>query len=220
MRSVAIYGAGGFGREVALMIKQIDFESAAPWKVLGFYDDGKPKGTVVDDLVVLGGLEDLNSFSHPIGVILAVADPTVRRGIKEKIILKGVTYPIIIHPSANIGDAKRNQFEEGVIIAAGNILTTSIAIRSFTIVNLHCTIGHDVLIGPFSTVMPGCSLSGSVDIGSEVLIGSGARILPGVNIGNGSKVGAGAVVLENVPSQVTVAGVPAKIVRPVDGNKT
>lgn len=47
---------------------------------------------------------------------------------------------------------------------------------------------------------------------SGVLLGAGAKILGNVEIGEGSKVGAGSVVLKDVPSHVSVAGVPAKIV--------
>ena len=46
----------------------------------------------------------------------------------------------------------------------------------------------------------------------SVLIGAGAKILGNVEIGEGAKVGAGSVVLDNVPPNYTVAGVPAQIV--------
>ena len=45
-----------------------------------------------------------------------------------------------------------------------------------------------------------------------VLIGAGAKVLGNVEIGAGAKIGAGSVVLDDVPSHVTVAGVPAQIV--------
>ena len=45
-----------------------------------------------------------------------------------------------------------------------------------------------------------------------MLIGAGAKILGNVEVGEGSKVAAGSVVLSNVPSQCTVAGVPAKVI--------
>lgn len=217
MRSIAIYGAGGFGREVALMISQINVGNRDPWHLAGFYDDGKEKGTIVDGLPVLGNIDDLNRGDEPMAITLAVADPSVRKEIRERIRSKGTSFPTLVHPSANIGDLARNHFEEGVLITAGNIFTTSVYVHSFTIINIHCTIGHDVRIGPFSTIMPGCSVSGAVTVGSEVLIGSGARLLPGISVGDRSKVGAGAVLLEDVPRGVTVVGVPAKVVRRDEG---
>ena len=213
MNNIAIYGAGGLGREVALMIHQINSHNPDPWKIVGFYDDAKSRGTTVDDYAILGGINDVNVVTDPLAIAIAVADPVRRAEIKARIMSSKITFPTLIHPSANMGDVKRNRFGDGVLVTAGNILTTAIHIDAFVIINLGCTIGHDVRIGAFSTIMPGCSLSGFVKIGAQVLVGSGARILPGKSVGNNSKVGAGAVVLDDVVSGVTVVGVPAKVVK-------
>ena len=49
-----------------------------------------------------------------------------------------------------------------------------------------------------------------------VLLSAGCKIIGNIEIGENAKVGAGSVVLENVPANATVAGVPAKIVGKVD----
>ena len=49
-------------------------------------------------------------------------------------------------------------------------------------------------------------------IGDNVLIGAGAKVLGNIKVGECSRIAAGSVVLSDVPSHVTVAGVPAKIV--------
>ena len=56
----------------------------------------------------------------------------------------------------------------------------------------------------------------SVTICDGVWIGGGAIILPGVTIGKNAVVGAGAVVTKDVPPDVVVAGIPAKILRDID----
>lgn len=55
-----------------------------------------------------------------------------------------------------------------------------------------------------------------IHIGRKVWIGASATILSGVTIGDGAIVAAGAVVTHDVPENTIVAGVPAKILRPVD----
>lgn len=56
-----------------------------------------------------------------------------------------------------------------------------------------------------------------VTIGENVWIGSNATILPGVMIGNNSVVAAGAVVTKDVPENTVVAGVPAKVIKEIEG---
>lgn len=54
---------------------------------------------------------------------------------------------------------------------------------------------------------------GAPIIGENVFIGAGACILGGITIGNNVSIGANAVLIESVPDNVVVAGVPAKIVK-------
>jgi len=49
-------------------------------------------------------------------------------------------------------------------------------------------------------------------IGNGVSIGTGAIIMCGVTIGDNAVIGAGAVVLQDIPAQTTVVGVPARII--------
>ena len=53
----------------------------------------------------------------------------------------------------------------------------------------------------------------SAIIGNNVLIGAGAKIIGNVKIGDNVKIGANAVVVNDIPSNCTVVGVPAKIVK-------
>ena len=93
------------------------------------------------------------------------------------------------------------------------------------------TIGDRVYISPFVQIVavdhifdnPGCSFveqgvtAEGVIIEDDVWIGSGGIICDGVRIGKGAVVGAGAVVTRNVPPHTVVAGVPAQVIREIDG---
>ena len=70
------------------------------------------------------------------------------------------------------------------------------------------TLNHGIEIQNRSTTYPS-----KVKIGNNVWIGSGANILPGVTIGDNSIIAAGTLVNKDVPSNVIVGGVPAKIIR-------
>ena len=73
------------------------------------------------------------------------------------------------------------------------------------------TLNHDFSPKKRSTLHPA-----PVVIGENVWIGSNATVVPGVTIGNGSIIAAGAVVTKNVPENVVVGGVPAKIIKALD----
>jgi sugar O-acyltransferase (sialic acid O-acetyltransferase NeuD family) len=193
------------------MVQQINAHQKQ-WNLLGFFDDGKQQGARIDGLPVLGGLHDLNATTVQRSVAVAVSNPQARKKIVTQISNPLIQFPVLIHPSAQTG-SDTNTFEQGTIITAGVILTTSITLGGFVIVNLATTIGHDVQVGAFTAVMPGCRISGNVRIGEEVLLGTGAVILQNLTIGKNSKVGAGAVVIKEVAAGHTVVGVPAKPVK-------
>ena len=103
---------------------------------------------------------------------------------------------IEIHPGARIG--------EGVFIDHG----------------MGVVIGETAIVGNNVTMYQGVTLGGTgkenedrhPKIRHGVLIGAGAKILGNIEIGHCARIAAGSVVVKPVPHNVTVAGVPAKVV--------
>jgi maltose O-acetyltransferase len=58
-----------------------------------------------------------------------------------------------------------------------------------------------------------------ITIGSHVWIGAGATVLPGVTIGDKAVIAAGAVVTKDVPESCLVGGVPAQVIRNLNGDE-
>ncbi|HEV8505007.1 MAG TPA: acetyltransferase [Chitinophagaceae bacterium] len=208
-KRLAIYGAGGFGRETAAMVEQINLQNHE-WELIGFFDDGFEIDTEVDGLKIVGNVNDLNSYPDNLAICIAVADPTVRHSLVKRITNVKISFPVLVHPQANLGDRRRNKFGKGSIVTAGVILTTGIEIGEFGIINLSTTIGHDVKLGSCCTVMPGCSISGNVSMGSCCVVGTGSRIIQSITIGDNCMVGAGSVVTKSFGSNLKILGVPAR----------
>ncbi|MDE5907160.1 MAG: serine O-acetyltransferase [Lachnospiraceae bacterium] len=104
---------------------------------------------------------------------------------------------IEIHPGAQIG--------KGFFIDHGNGVI----------------IGETTIIGDNVTLYQGVTLGGTgkeqgkrhPTIGNNVMISAGAKVLGSFKIGDNSKIGAGSVVLEEVPPNSTVVGVPGRVVK-------
>ncbi len=98
----------------------------------------------------------------------------------------------------------------GSALLPGSIVNSRATISSLAIVNTGSLVEHDCRINYSSHVAPHCSLAGSVSVGRFSLIGIGSTVVPGVRIGAYSAVGAASLILNDVPSNCTVAGSPAK----------
>ena len=85
-------------------------------------------------------------------------------------------------------------------------------------------LGGRATVGKNSHIGAGAVLAGVIEpasaepvrIGDNVLVGANAVVIEGVQVGNGSVVAAGAIVTQDVPENVVVAGVPARIIKEID----
>ena len=85
-------------------------------------------------------------------------------------------------------------------------------------------IGETAIIGDNVTIYHGVTLGGTgkekgkrhPTIENNVMIGASAKVLGNIVIGENSKIGAGAIVLNDIPKNVTAVGVPAKVVKTND----
>ena len=211
MKEIAIFGAGGFGREVKGLIDDINLIEEQ-YKIVGFYDDGIAKNTIINGLPVLGGINELNALDSKLSIALGIGIPDVKSKIITNITNPLIEYPVLIHPNTNIGKDDIS-IGEGTIICAGNILTCNIKIKKFITLNLMCTVGHDTIIEDFSSFMPSVNISGEVNIDTKVYVGTGAKIINQLSIGASTIVGAGAVVAKSLPSNCTAVGIPAKPIK-------
>jgi len=208
---IAIFGAGGFGLEVAMLIEQIN-EIKPRWQLIGFFDDAEELGPEINGYPLLGNLSTMNDWSDNLSVTFGLGLSRTRKIVVEKITNPRIDFPTLIHPSVIMGSPKYLEIGDGGIICAGTIITTNIRIGRFAILNLACTVGHETVIGDFCSFMPTCNISGEVKIGSVSFWGTGAKIINRCSVGEKTTIGAGAVVVSDIPDQATAVGVPAKVI--------
>jgi sugar O-acyltransferase (sialic acid O-acetyltransferase NeuD family) len=209
MKDLVIFGASGFGREVAWLVERIN-NISPEWNLLGFMDDDDSiQGTYINGYKVLGKTEDVKRYTDSY-FVCAIGSSKVRESIINNLkqINPNIKFGILIDPSVEISNTVI--VGEGSILCAHTIATVNITIGKHVIINLDCTIGHDAIINDFATIYPSVNISGTTCIGYCSELGTGTQIIQGKKIGDYSIVGAGAVIIKDMPDNCTIVGVPAK----------
>lgn len=208
-RPLAIVGAGGLGREIAVLVAQLN-EAGGAWDLRGFYDDRAPATPTVGGLPYLGTLADLNATPSPLAVAVAVGSSAGRAAVVARLTSPSLFFPALVHPQVALRPAQRVALGEGCIIQRGCILTCDITLGRFVLLNLGCTLGHDSVLEDFCSLMPHANVGGGAHLAASVYLGTNATVIHQVRVGAGTTVGAGAVAVRDLPPHCTAVGVPAK----------
>jgi sugar O-acyltransferase (sialic acid O-acetyltransferase NeuD family) len=209
MKDIAIYGFGGFGREVACLIRKIN-EMTPMWNLIGFFDDGKELGEINKYGKVLGGINELNNYNAELSVIIAIANPFHIKKIAGEIINPNISFPNIIAPNVNFFDEETFTIGQGNIIFWGCRISCDVGIGDFNLMNGACSLGHDVNLGNFNVLGPSTRLSGNCMVGNENFFGVESVVLQGIRIGDKTKLGIGSVIIRNTANGNFYFGNPAK----------
>ena len=167
-------------------------------------------GSRIDKVQVLGYYKDLIENYNPndFGVILCHSDNKIKETIYNELKKLGYRFPNVIHPNTYI--SKNAKLGEGNIINSYVSIMPFAKIGNCVVIHSNSVIEHDCEIEDFVNIAPSVALAGYVKVGKRSYIFTNATVLPGVKIGKDVKVGAGSVVIEDIPDNKVVKGVPAK----------
>ena len=210
LKDIIIIGAGGVGRETALIIEDIN-EVNKEWNLLGFVDDGKEVEQIINGYRVLGNLQYLKEYSKEVYVVCAIANYKIKKSIIDKLKEnKNIKFATLIHPSTKLNNTV--SIGEGCIIYQNVIATANITIGDHVIISPKTGIGHDSVVENYCSLLWNVNVSGNVVVKEGVLVGSGATIIQGLSVGQKSIIGAGAVVIRDIPSNTTAVGNPTRLI--------
>lgn len=211
MKSISILGFGGHASTVREACE------LAGWSIAGFYveeglpsafpeadGDHKPKSVSRNQRLNPKDFES-NIFA------LGIGDNCARLSWCEKLLREGFVLPWVSHSHSWVSPSAC--LAEGVFVAAGAVVQAGARIGRAALINSNATVEHHVRVGGGAHIGPGAVLAGLVEVGDLTMVGAGAVIRDRIKIGNSVTVGAGAAVVKNVPDQITVVGVPAKVLR-------
>lgn len=212
MKDIAIYGAGGFGREVACLIRLInENQKEQEWNLIGFLDDNTELWKTKNGYgTVLGGADWLNEYAKPLAVAIAVGSPEAVGTIIERIKNPQVSFPNLFAPSVTFLDKDSLKIGHGNIFCTNCFVSCNVQIGSFNLFNGYIPIGHDARIGDCNVVMPSCHISGGVVLGNGNFLGVQSVVLQYIKIGNNTRIGANSVVMRKTKDGYLYIGNPAK----------
>lgn len=212
MNDIVIIGAGGFGREVAQLIEEINAVKKT-WNFLGFIDETPEKqNTIINDSPVLGDLSWFKANNkNDLYAAIAIGNPKDKMKLINRAKACDINFANLIHPDACV--SKFAELGKGCIICRNTILSVNTKVGDYVSINPYSGIGHDTFIEDFVSLYWNVTLSGNVRICEGCEIGSKAVVIPKKTIGKWTTVGAGAVVVSDLPENCVAVGVPAKPIK-------
>lgn len=212
LKDIVIAGTGGFALEVEWLLERLN-KKLECWNFLGFVQNDVDVGTGYGNAKVVCDDETLAMrWDRPVGVVIAIANPKIRRKLAAYYRQNPrVYFPALIDPG--IAEPTNTDIGEGCILCAGTVITTRCTLGRFTIVNMDCTIGHESKLGEYCTLYPSVNVSGCTDIGDSVELYTGAFVAPHLQIGDRCVVGACAPVFNNMKADSVALCAPARVMK-------
>lgn len=205
-KRIVIVGAGGFGRGVYSWLRQSTLHCEIhKIENIVFIDDSEPRAK--PNAPIIGTVSDYVPEPQD-EVLVAVGVPGIRRAIVESLESRGARFHTFIDDRAALAESVG--IGMGSIICPGAVISADATVGSHVHINFNCAVGHDAVLGDFTTLSPLSNIMGETVVGREVFVGGSAVVLPRLRIGHGVVVGAGATLVNEVTNRSTVMGNPAR----------
>jgi sugar O-acyltransferase (sialic acid O-acetyltransferase NeuD family) len=193
-----ILGAGGFGKELLGWIRFY----ALPFEFAGFLDNRKSGDGIIGKIE---GHRPRKADRY----IAALGTPADRESTASHIEAAGGQFANIVSPYSMLASPLPE--DSGVVVLGNASVGNDVDIGRHTLLQGFSVIGHEIVVGPYSTISSFAFIGGGARIGASVTIHPHATILPKVLVGDGAIIGAGSVVTRTVEPHTTVFGNPAKL---------
>lgn len=203
---LVLLAASGLAREVMAVVA-----AGERFDLVGVLDDDPTRhGSRVGPARVLGAIADAVDHQDAQFVVCA-GRGAARERIVDRLGALGIghdRYATVIDPTSVV--------PAGCTVAAGSILLSHVSLTADVTVGRHVVVmpqavlTHDNRIGDYATVCAGVVLGGNVTVGDAAYLGMNASVRQNLKVGAGATLGMGSVLLHDLPTGRTWAGVPAR----------
>lgn len=204
MKKMCIIGTGGYAKEIFWLIDTIGIADQV--ECFMEPDEGYEERSLMDRPVRPQSEFDASKHS----AIIAIGNSRIREKVVQQLPPE-TEYPNLISPNAQL--TQWVKLGKGVIIQTNSVLTVDVTIGDFVHLNGFTTVGHDTVVGDYSTTTVFVAFSGECNIGRHTYWGNGSSIRQGMTVADQAIIGMGAMVVKPITEAGVYAGIPAKKIK-------
>lgn len=204
MKDLIIIGAGGYAKSV---IDSIDYEK---YQIEGFIDEDVSKTEHLGFKVIAHSLNELKDMNKYV-FFIAIGNNMKRKKWYDKLLENKLQIITVKDKSAIVSE--NAEIGLGCFFGKFSVVNSKAIVGNNVIINTRALVEHGCNVSDHSNISTNTVINGDVMVGTGSFIGSSSVTIGQLKIGNWSTVGAGAVVIKDVEDGVTVAGVPAKLIK-------
>ena len=205
LEPIFLFGAGGHGRAVSEIVRR-----QGTFVIDCVLDDDPAATSPVGRPPVSGDRSRLAELaaSGPRRGFVSIGNNADRELITTLALAAGLELVTLIDPAAVV--ASDASLGTGTVLMPMSFVGAAAAVGRGAIVNTAATVDHDCTVGDYAHLSAGVHLSGGCVVGNRSFVGIGAALGGAVTLGERVIIGAGAAVIDDIPSGVVAAGVPAQ----------
>ena len=167
MKKLLILGAGGYGRTVADLARQLNV-----YDKIGFLDDRKTGAEILGTCDEYAMFCDENTEVYP-----AFGNNEIRKKWLEKLIWEDIPIPTLVHPTAYISPS--SVLGIGTVVLPKAVVNTGCVTEAGCILNIGVLIDHDCILEEYAHLCPGVIVKAENRIPSGIKLEAGSIILNG-----------------------------------------
>lgn len=203
MKKIIFVGAGGHAKSVADSINKSEYE------LCGFIDSNK-KGTHMGLPIWGTDLKDIPNYEEYC-YFVSIGDVGYRKLWFDRLRERRLSIINIIDSSAIISASAKMGI--GNFIGKMAVINADAEIGNNNVINTKALIEHECKVGDHNHLSTNSVINGNVIVGNSVFLGSSSVCNGQLKIGSNAIIGSGSVIIEDVPENVTVVGVPARVIK-------
>ncbi|PEW87009.1 acetyltransferase [Bacillus cereus] len=204
-KKLLIIGASGHGKVIADIALKMN-----KWQSIAFLDDNENVKSSMG-IEIIDNSASISKYVDDHDFFVGIGNNVIREKVQSQLENEEASIPVLIHPSAIIGE--QVYLEAGTVVMAGAVINCCTKIGKGCIINTASTVDHDNVIEDYVHISPGAHLAGTVKVGSGTWLAIGSIVINNINITSECKIGAGAVVIRDITETGTYVGVPARRVK-------